>query len=43
VEEADLSAGWTSFAGVVGSALTMGFIWLAARLLRKRTPGKTGG
>lgn len=43
VEEVDLSAGWTSFAGVVGSALTMGFIWLAARLLRKRTPGKTGG
>jgi len=27
--------GWTSFAGVFGSVLTMAFIWLTARLLRK--------
>jgi cobalt/nickel transport system permease protein len=40
VEEADLSAGWTSFAGVVGSAVTMGLIWLAAWFLRKRRPSK---
>lgn len=37
-EEAELSAGWTSFAGVVGSAVTMVFIWLAAWILRKRQP-----
>ncbi len=35
-EEAQLSAGWTSFAGVVGSAVTMGVIWLTARILRKK-------
>ena len=35
-QEAETAAGWTSFAGVVGSALTMAFIWLAARLLRKK-------
>lgn len=40
VQEADLSAGWTSFAGVVGSAVTMGLIWLAAWILRKRRPSK---
>ena len=40
VEEADLSAGWTSFAGVVGSVVTMGFIWCAAWILRKRRPSK---
>ncbi len=39
-EEAELSAGWTSFAGVVGSAVTMVFIWLAAWILRKRQPSK---
>jgi len=39
-EEAELSAGWTSFAGVVGSALTMLFIWLAAWFLRKRRLSK---
>ena len=33
----DVWAGWTSFAGVVGSALTMLFIWLTAQLLRKKT------
>lgn len=36
--EAEISAGWTSFAGVVGSAMTMVFIWLIARLLRKKQP-----
>jgi cobalt/nickel transport system permease protein len=39
-EEAELSAGWTSFAGVVGSAITMGLIWLLAWTLRKRLPLK---
>jgi len=34
-EEPGISAGWTSFAGVVGSALTMAVIWLVARILRK--------
>jgi cobalt/nickel transport system permease protein len=29
------SAGWTSLAGVLGSAACMGLIWLAARLLRR--------
>jgi len=29
------TAGWTSFAGVVGSILTMCLIWLLAKLLRK--------
>ncbi len=29
------SKGWTSFAAVVGSAVTMGFIWLTASILRK--------
>lgn len=33
---AESAAGWTSFAGVVGSALTMAFIWLAAWLLRRK-------
>ena len=37
-QEANLGAGWTSFAGVVGSVATMAVIWLAARLLRKRQP-----
>jgi cobalt/nickel transport system permease protein len=30
------SAGWTSFAGVVGSALTMAVIWAVVTLLRRR-------
>ena len=34
-EEAELSAGWTSFAGVVGSGVTMALVWLTALLLRK--------
>jgi len=29
-------AGWTSFAGVVGSLITMTGLWLGARLLRRR-------
>ena len=37
-EQAELSAGWTSFAGVVGSAVTMGVIWLTAWFLRKKQP-----
>ncbi len=37
-QEANLGAGWTSFAGVVGSVATMAVIWLAAWLLRKRQP-----
>jgi hypothetical protein len=35
------ASGWTSFAGVVGSVLTMIVIWLAVLLLRKKRP-KTG-
>ena len=35
-QDAEIAAGWTSFAGVVGSAITMGFIWLTARILRKK-------
>jgi len=30
------AAGWTSFAGIVGSALTMAVIWTLASLLRRR-------
>jgi cobalt/nickel transport system permease protein len=37
-QEANLGAGWTSFAGVVGSVVTMAVIWLAAWILRKRQP-----
>ena len=37
-QEANLGAGWTSFAGVVGSVVTMAVIWLAAWLMRKRQP-----
>ena len=36
--EADVAAGWTSFAGVIGSAITMGLIWGIAVMLRKRQP-----
>jgi hypothetical protein len=36
-EEVESAAlGWTSFAGVAGSALTMAFIWLVAKILRKK-------
>jgi cobalt/nickel transport system permease protein len=39
-EESETAAGWTSFAAVVGSLLTMGLIWLTAWILRKRQPLK---
>jgi len=35
-QEADLGAGWTSFAGIVGSAVTMAVIWLTAWMLRRK-------
>jgi cobalt/nickel transport system permease protein len=38
--KASLSAGWTSFAGVVGSIITMVFIWLLAGVLRKKQAQK---
>jgi len=34
--QADIGAGWTSFAGVVGSAVTMAVIWLTAWMLRRK-------
>lgn len=37
-QEVEAALGWTSFAGVLGSVLTMAFIWLAAWLLRKKQP-----
>jgi len=39
--EIETSAGWTSFAGVVGSGITMVFIWLTAWILRKKQPAQT--
>jgi len=38
--QADISAGWTSFAGVVGSTVTMAAIWLTAWILRKKQTSK---
>ena len=35
-QRADVAAGWTSFAGVVGSLVTMAAIWLTALLLRRK-------
>lgn len=35
---AEAGAGWTSFAGLVGSLVTMIVIWLGAKLSRKRPP-----
>jgi len=35
-QNADVSVGWTSFAGVVGSIITMAVIWLLAWGLRKK-------
>jgi cobalt/nickel transport system permease protein len=35
-QQADVGAGWTSFAGVVGSLVTMAAIWLTALLLRRK-------
>ena len=37
-QQADVGAGWTSFAGVVGSLLTMALIWTTARVLRRKQP-----
>jgi cobalt/nickel transport system permease protein len=37
-QQAHAGAGWTSFAGVVGSLVTMVVIWLAATILRKKQP-----
>jgi len=34
--QADLGAGWTSFAGITGSAVTMAVIWLTAWMLRRK-------
>ena len=39
-QQAETAAGWTSFAAVVGSVLTMAFIWLTARVLRKKQSPK---
>jgi len=35
--DGDAWAGWTSFAGVIGSVLTMALIWLFARLVRRKS------
>jgi len=35
-QQADVGAGWTSFAGVVGSVFTMAVIWLTAWMLRRK-------
>jgi cobalt/nickel transport system permease protein len=40
-EGANAAAAWTSFAGVIGSAATMIFIYLTARLVRKKQSAKT--
>ena len=37
-QETHAGAGWTSFAGVVGSLLTMGAIWITAWIIRKKQP-----
>jgi cobalt/nickel transport system permease protein len=37
-DDAAVSAGWTSFAGVVGSLITMAVIWGIALCLRKKEP-----
>jgi cobalt/nickel transport system permease protein len=34
----EVSAGWTSFAGVAGSAVTMALVWVTARVLRRKRP-----
>ena len=39
-DEAASHAGWTSFAGVVGSLITMAVIWVTAWFLRKKQPAK---
>jgi cobalt/nickel transport system permease protein len=40
-QEIGAAAGWTSFAGVLGSALTMVLIWLTAWLLRRKQSADT--
>ena len=40
-DQAGAAAGWTSFAGVIGSGLTMISVWFAARLLRKKQSPET--
>jgi cobalt/nickel transport system permease protein len=35
-QEINTAAGWTSFAGVTGAGLTMLFVWLTARILRRK-------
>lgn len=37
-EATEAAAGWTSLAGLAGSLITMGSIWLCARILRRRAP-----
>jgi len=37
-KQTEAHAGWKSFAGVLGSAITMLVIWLTASLLRKKRP-----
>jgi hypothetical protein len=39
-EQTQANAGWTSFAGVIGSAITMAVIWLIAWMLRKSSRAK---
>ncbi|MDD5380191.1 MAG: energy-coupling factor ABC transporter permease [Phycisphaerae bacterium] len=39
-QEIEAAAGWTSFAGVIGSVLTMILIWLVAWLLRRKQSAK---
>jgi len=34
----EIAAGWTSFAGIAGAVITMGLVWLLARLLRNNKP-----
>lgn len=38
---AEVSAGWTSFAGVFGAFLTMIFVWLIAKIIRKKAQKTT--
>ena len=35
-KEINVASGWTSFAGVTGAGLTMIFVWLTARILRRK-------
>ncbi|MBN1796185.1 MAG: energy-coupling factor ABC transporter permease [Sedimentisphaerales bacterium] len=38
--EYEPAAAWTSMAGLIGAFLTMGFIWLFAQIIRKRSNSK---